>query len=113
MAIHVKTTGTDKGWQYRIWSNNQVELWWSSDIQYNTDHIGAGIQGLYLTSAKISLPFSVVDASISASIQWGFSEWVQAQIDNKNIVQVRRFGSGNTNNIKTQMTYMYIIGTLA
>lgn len=66
-----------------------------------------------MTSVDIQMPFSVVNAAISASVQWGFTEWVQAQINNKNTVQIRKFGNINTmDKAQMQMTYIYIIGTL-
>lgn len=111
--ITIKTTGIEGHWQYRIWSNNHIELWWSSAITYNSDRAGTGVQGLYMTSVDIQMPFSVVNAAISASVQWGFAEWVQAQINNKNTVQIRKFGNTNTmDKAQIQMTYIYIIGTL-
>lgn len=109
-SASIKETGSSKGWIYRKWCDGTVELWWNSGVTYS-NAVASGITGIQLVSATIALPFTISNGVIAASIDWSYTEWVQASVG-ANSVTVRKFGNVNSINIKSHKTYIYVKGTL-
>lgn len=109
-STYVKETGTSGGWNYRKWSDGTVELWWNSGVTYS-NAVASGITGIQLANVTIALPFTISNGVIAASIDWGYTDWVQASVGVTS-VNVRKFGNANSINIKSHKTYIYVKGTL-
>ena len=109
-STYVKETGTSGGWNYRKWSDGTVELWWNSGVTYS-NAVASGITGIQLANVTIALPFTISNGVIAASIDWGYTDWVQASVGATS-VNVRKFGNANSINIKSHKTYIYVKGTL-
>lgn len=109
-STYVKETGTSGGWNYRKWSDGTVELWRNSGVTYS-NAVASGITGIQLANATIALPFTISNGVVAVSIDWSYTEWVQASVG-ANSVTVRKFGNVNSINIKSHKTYIYVKGSL-
>lgn len=114
--ICVSEVGNLSGWSYRKWSNNDIELWWNAVVSYTEGPVSGGIgvepEILYIAYTTLQLPFSVADGVVTASIMWGYTDWVQVSFETADRIQIRKFGNINSMNNPNQKTYIYIRGVL-
>lgn len=91
---------TSNNWSCRKWNNGDIEMWFSGSVVFEQSNImSSGIPEVYMVYQDITLPLSLAttDYAISfASTSWGYSEWVESQINDINTIRIRKFGVYNS-----------------
>lgn len=103
--------GVTESWTYRKYASGDVVMEYGGNITFPGEDstVASGITGFYIVFTNITLPVALVDANcaVTASINWTYSEWVQAATLDKYSVRLRKFA--NINGIRTTTNYVSII----
>lgn len=108
---YIVERGVSGSWTYHKYASGDVVMNYGGIVNFpgETSSVALGITGFYIVSADITLPVALVDknCAVAASINWYYSEWVQASTSNKNKIGLRKFA--NLNGIKKTDNYVSII----
>ena len=88
-------SGTSGNWKYNKWSNGDVELWYEGILPF-ANKTDAGLSGIFMTIANVSLPFQIKNGVTFASLKWAYTEWCTSYLTNDNRVQIRKFSNANS-----------------
>lgn len=65
-------SGTSGNWEYNKWSNGDVELWYEGILPF-ANKTDAGLSGIFMTIANVSLPFQIKNGVTFASLKWAYT----------------------------------------
>lgn len=102
-------SGTSGNWKYNKWSNGDVELWYEGILPF-ANKTDAGLSGIFMTIANVSLPFQIKNGVTFASLKWAYTEWCTSYLTNDNRVQIRKFSNANSAGITDQRCAIYVKG---
>lgn len=109
--VYIVSTSESKGWRFRKWSDNTLELWMNAAIEFDTAKTyNTEIPNIFMTVSKQVLPFPVYYGSIVCSIDWTYVEWVQSRFLSDTSIEIRRFGNKNSTSSQHTKVSCYIIG---
>lgn len=74
-------SGTSGNWKYNKWSNGDVELWYEGILPF-ANKTDAGLSGIFMTIANVSLPFQIKNGVTFASLKWAYTEWCTSYLTN-------------------------------
>lgn len=102
-------SGTSGNWKYNKWSNGDVELWYEGILPF-ANKTDAGLSGIFMTIANVSLPFQIKNGVTFASLKWAYTEWCTSYLTNDNRVQIRKFSNANSAGVTDQRCAIYVKG---
>lgn len=102
---YIVEQGTSGNWTYRKWNSGIAECWFYGSIKIeiirdtNGNPLATGITNILIGSTRLETPiiFASKEYMIcTASCNWNFTEWVDAEPVSTNEVQIRKFGNDNS-----------------
>ena len=103
--------GGSGNWTYRKWESGIAECWFRGAVEFPTDTVGSGIDGLYVVSGNIDLPVEFKSKPLSiCDTDWNATNWVQSGADTT-YVSIRKFANQNGINARTNTVSIYVKGT--
>ena len=108
---YIVERGVSGSWTYHKYASGDVVMSHGGNITFPGEDSasGAGIQGFFLVYTNVTLPVALVDknCAVAASINWYYSEWIEALTVDKNKIGLRKFA--NINGINKTDNYVGII----
>ena len=108
---YIVERGVSGSWTYHKYASGDVVMSYGGIINFpgKDSAVALGITGFYIVSTAITLPVALVDknCAVAASINWYYSEWIEALTVDKNNIGLRKFA--NINGINKTDNYVGII----
>ena len=108
---YIVERGVSGSWTYHKYASGDVVMSYGGIINFpgKDSAVALGITGFYIVSTAITLPVALVDknCAVAASINWYYSEWIEALTVDKNKIGLRKFA--NINGINKTDNYVGII----
>ena len=108
---YIVERGVSGDWTYHKYASGDVVMSYGGIINFpgKDSAVALGITGFYIVSTAITLPVALVDknCAVAASINWYYSEWIEALTVDKDKIGLRKFA--NINGINKTDNYVGII----